>query len=69
MRYRPTTDTAIEALRAEYTHAKNTLKELMNRAVVGRAVLCPRVKNTLEVLRVDIGEMRATLRFYGVLVD
>jgi hypothetical protein len=69
MRRIPNTDTALEALRAEYNHAKNTLKELMKKAVVGRAVLCPRIKDTLEVLRVDIGEMRTTLRFYGVLVD
>lgn len=69
MRSKPTTPTALEALRAEYNHAKNSLKSLMVSSVNGRRILCPRVKDTLEVLRVDIQEMRATLRFYGVLVD
>ena len=63
------TDQAIESLKAEYNHAKNSLKSLMASSVNGRRILCPRVKNTLEVLRVDIQEMRATLRFYGVLVE
>ena len=62
------TDQAIESLKAEYNHAKNTLKTLLA-TIKGVRVLCPKVKNTLEVLRVDIAEMRGTLRFYGVLVD